>query len=774
MSQNKENIPLAPCINSCPQGIDIRAFIGDISQAENRGMTEEEAFEKAWRKITEVNPFPAVCGRVCPHPCEGECNRQERDSSVNINVIERFLGDWAIDKSLSHQKLTDRVQSEKIAIIGSGPAGLSCAYQLARRGYKSTIFEALSEPGGMLRYGIPSFRLPRDVLSAEIEKILDLGVELRTNCAVGKDISFDEIRTEHDAVFLGIGAQKAVMLHCPGEETSGVYNGLEFLESVNSGEKIDLGNSVAVIGGGNTAIDAARVAKRLGAKVTIVYRRTREEMPALAEEIEAAEEERIEIVYLAAPLEVQSENERVSSILCQRMELGEPDDSGRRKPVPIPDDTFTLSVDNVIVAVSQQPEWEGLENIRVSMVWAEIDQNGFTEHDGIFAGGDVQGIGIVAEALNQGRRAAEAIHAELSGDESPVRDTDREIIRADQLNLYVLEESQRCRVPGLNAEQRLKEPWSESNFTPLKETIVKEADRCVTCGESFIKAPKRSKLHILRRVTQIGVGTLLFNSFWGVISTKMVYGGPLRNACVPGLNCHSCPTALMGCPIGMLQHFSATHRIPWFLIGFLGIIGLISGRFTCGWLCPWGLIQDLLNRFKKLTIPLPRILDFFKYAVLIGVVIIIPYYTYEHWFSKLCPCGALIAGIPWVLWNPIDPEIGISVIDPADIGTLFTIKMWILGIFLLLFLFIKRPFCRVFCPLGAIYALFNRISLVSIEVDPACASCGQCPAACPANLVVETEANSEECIKCLECTECQHVRFVWNWPWRKKRKSFQL
>lgn len=767
VSKPKATKPIAPCTAVCPQGTDVRTILNTIAQAEKRGQSRDESFAEAWRLVTDKNPLPAICGRVCPHQCEGECNRLEKDCAVGINSIERFLGDWAISHDLKHNKLTEESQPEKIAIIGSGPAGLSCAYHLVRRGYKVTIFEAFPEAGGMLRYGIPTYRLPREVIEAEIQKILDLGVELRTNVTVGRDVSIEEIKRDYDSVFLGIGAQTSVKLHTPGEETGGIYSGLEFLRLVNSGERVDAGKEVVVVGGGNTAIDAARVALRLDAKVTILYRRTRAEMPANAEEIKDAEEEGITIVYLAAPLEIHSEDGRIAQVVCQRMALGEPDESGRRKPIPIKDDTFTLSADTLITAVSQQPDWKDLEDLRAPLVWAPMDNGGYTERNGIYAGGDVEGIGIVAEALIQGKHAAEAMHTRFRGLDVPPEPVP-EVVRPDRLNLHVLEPSERHDIPKLPVGKRFTEPWAEINGTLTEDDVIAEAKRCINCGESFVKPAKKPLIPILRRVSQIGVGTLLFNSYWGVLQTKMVYGGPLRNVCVPGLNCHSCPTALMGCPIGMMQHFSATHRIPWFLIGFLGIIGLVSGRFTCGWLCPWGLLQDVLHRFKKLTVRIPKLLIYFKYAVLVGVVIILPYFTYEHWFSKLCPNGALIAGIPWVLWNPVDPEIGITALDPAEVGTMFTIKMIILGAFLLLFLVIKRPFCRTVCPLGAIYALFNRISLVSLKVKGTCTDCAQCPAICPTDLEVRTQVNSEGCIKCLECTQCEHVKFSWNWPWKKR------
>ncbi|RJP79884.1 MAG: 4Fe-4S binding protein, partial [Candidatus Zixiibacteriota bacterium] len=605
----------------------------------------------------------------------------------------------------------------------------------------------------------------RHILDAEIALILDLGVELRAGVAVGRDLPLDEVRKQFDAVFLAIGAQKAARIGCPGEEAAGVYGGVDFLRLVNGGEAVDLASPVVVVGGGNTAIDAARVARRLGADATLLYRRTRAEMPASAEEIEQAEEEGVHLELLAAPAEIQAKNGRVAGVLCQRMRLGEPDASGRRRPVPVPGDTFVLPAGSVILAVSQEVDWSGLEMLR------EITSGPPAEPVApkLLAGGDVRGLGLVAEALLQGRQAAEALHARLRG-LPPPEAREGETVSPDRLHLETVACCSRNEAFQKPPTARLEEPWSEAVETLPLDQAVAEAERCIGCGESFIKQPKTHPLHVLRRFTQIGIGTLLFNSFWGVLATKAPYDGPLRNVCVPGLNCHSCPTALMGCPIGMLQHFSATHRFPWFLIGFLGIIGLLSGRFTCGWLCPWGAIQDLLHRVKRWTVRLPWVLNYLKYAMLVVVAIIIPYFTYQHWFSKLCPCGALIAGIPWALWNPIDPNLEMTVIPDGAIAGMFWLKMWILGAFLLLFLFIKRPFCRTICPLGAIYALFNRVSLVSLRKEEGCVECGQCRAVCPVDIDPSTQINSEGCIKCLECTQCRHMKFEWKRFWIRPRK----
>ncbi len=282
---------------------------------------------------------------------------------------------------------------------------------------------------------------------------------------------------------------------------------------------------------------------------------------------------------------------------------------------------------------------------------------------------------------------------------------------------------------------------------------------------------KITPLLIARRISQIGVSTLLFNGYFRAFETAKIYAGPLRQLCVPGLNCHACPTAFAGCPIGMLQHFAAQHRFPFYMIGFLGLIGLLSGRFTCGWLCPFGLLQDVMRFFKKISIKIPQALNYGKYLFLISLVFIIPYITGVHWFSRLCPSGALMAAIPWALWKPIDPTFDMPYISDDAIGWLFWLKIAILVFFLILFAFIKRPFCRTVCPLGGIYGLFNRISIVSLKTAEKCVDCGRCKDLCPMDLEARNQLNTQNCIKCLDCTQCKYVRFHINLPWRMLKKE---
>ncbi|NQT20619.1 MAG: FAD-dependent oxidoreductase, partial [Planctomycetes bacterium] len=306
--QHNEKMP--PCRNACPSGNRIREFLTTIAQAERLEKPIEQAFQEAWEIYTDTSPFPSVCGRVCPHPCEDQCNRKELDGPVNVNQTERTIGDFGLEKGLKLKLLSDEKRPEKIAVVGGGPGGLSCAYQLARRGYGVTVFEAADKPGGMLRWGIPRYRLPAAVLDGEIQKILDLCVELKCDAPVGKDLSLDELRSQYQAVFVSIGAHRGLKLRVEGEEAENVLSGVEFLNRIHHGETVEVGDNVIVVGGGDTAIDAARICRRLGAKVTILYRRTVKEMPAIDEEIEDAQAEGVKLEYLAAPIRFNKEGSR--------------------------------------------------------------------------------------------------------------------------------------------------------------------------------------------------------------------------------------------------------------------------------------------------------------------------------------------------------------------------------------------------------------------------------------------------------------------------------
>jgi len=477
---------LAPCRSGCPNGTKIREVLLAIAQTEDRGRTYDESYRLAFEILAERNPFPAVCGRVCPHPCEENCNRQYKDGALNIHSIERFIGDYALQHNFPLPKLTNETYPEKIAVIGAGPAGLSCAYQLARRGYKVTVFEAFSKPGGMLRYGIPKYRLPEDVLDKEIQRIVELGVEIKCNTAVGRDIPYETIRDTYDAVFVGIGAHKGKSLGLPGEDAPNVFTGTEFLNKVNSGQRIDVGKKVLVVGGGDTAIDAARVSRRLGADVTILYRRTRTEMPAIEEEIVGAEEEGVNIVFLVAPKELILEDGKVKAVKCQKMQLGEPDESGRRRPVPIEGAEETYECDTLIAAISQEPDFYGLDYLREGNSWIKVDENFRTKDPKVYSGGDDLELGLVTIAIYQGRMAAETIHSTFRGipiEKDP--ELSYPLATKDRIVFTYYTEKYRNEALRLPPDERLAELEKEITCTLTEEQVIDEARRCMSCGSCF-------------------------------------------------------------------------------------------------------------------------------------------------------------------------------------------------------------------------------------------------------------------------------------------------
>jgi NADPH-dependent glutamate synthase beta subunit-like oxidoreductase/Pyruvate/2-oxoacid:ferredoxin oxidoreductase delta subunit len=473
-------VPKAPpCACGCPSGADVRGWVTTIAQAEAYGRTPDQAFESAWRTITERNPFPAVCGRVCPHPCEDACNRQAREGAVAINALERFVGDFGIEHGLTLQRLEGAAREEPVAVVGSGPAGLSCAYQLARRGYPVTVFEAFSHPGGMLRYGIPAYRLPRPVLDAEIQRIVDLGVELRCGTVIGRDIPMEQLREQYRAVFVGIGAHDGLALRVPGEDAPNVFTGTGFLNRVNSGQPPAIGRDVIVVGGGDTAIDAARVSRRLGANVTLLYRRTRAEMPAIKPEIEGAIEEGVVLEFLAAPVEILTENGAAVAMRCIRMELGEPDASGRPRPVPRPGSEFTLPVSAVVAAIGQAPDFAGFAALRSGKEWIKIDEASRTPVAGVYAGGDDVELGLVTIAIAQGRFAAEAVDAHLRATTlerppaaSPIAPERMKIGWYKELGRH-----ERAHVPVAERGVDIEVEAGLSEAAALEET-----KRCMSCG----------------------------------------------------------------------------------------------------------------------------------------------------------------------------------------------------------------------------------------------------------------------------------------------------
>ncbi len=497
----------APCQASCPNCGDIRGWIGVIAQRSKTGVGREDAYARAWRMITDVNPFPAVLGRICPHPCESGCNRSEKDGAVAINALERFLGDWAIAASLPLEELEVVPKPESIGAIGAGPAGLSFAYQMARRGYPVTVYDEHDEAGGMLRHGIPDYRLPPQILDREIQRILDLGVALELNTRVGRDVTIDQLRERHEVLFLGVGAQKSLPLDIPGAAGPGTWTGVEYLARVNRGEIVDLGQRVVVVGGGDTAVDAARTARRAGSDVTIVYRRSREEMPADAGEVEDALAEGVRVRFLTSPIEIKRSDGRIIGLVALRNELGESDGSGRRRPLPITGSEHDLPADAIVAAVSQEPDWRGLEAFHGKGRWLVSNEIGRIDDD-VWAGGDVLGLGIAGMAIFHGRRAAEKVHADLRGRDSSAtprsaageparssptidgeRGTDdsgpRAPIAADRLRMDLYAPRPPAEPEHLPVEAALADPCAEVSLRLTEEQFLAEVERCLSCGKCF-------------------------------------------------------------------------------------------------------------------------------------------------------------------------------------------------------------------------------------------------------------------------------------------------
>jgi len=396
-----ENLFVSPCQNVCPVGIDIPGYIELISQ---------EKFSEALEVIKKRNPFPAICGRVCHHPCELKCRRGEIDEPVAINALKRFVSDYAREKIKPRVHLSTPSKKEKIAIIGSGPAGLTCAHYLARWGYSVTIFEALPATGGMLRVGIPDYRLPKSILEEEIfSSVESLGVSIKTGVKIGKDITFNELfNLGYSCIFIAVGCHVSRKLNIPGEEIKGVLDGVAFLKAINLGQHQKLGSKVVVVGGGNVAIDAARSALRLGTdEVIILYRRSPQEMPAIESEVEAAKHEGVKFHYLATPIKILSSNGKIKGLECVRMRLGGYDESGRRRPVPIPGSEFFLSADSIISAIGQMADTSFLPSSVKKTDWGTIWVNPgtlATSKEGVFAGGDaVSGPATVIEAIASAR-----------------------------------------------------------------------------------------------------------------------------------------------------------------------------------------------------------------------------------------------------------------------------------------------------------------------------------------------------------------------------------
>lgn len=464
------------CVNACPGHTDCQGYVGLVANGQ---------YEEAIKLVKDVIPLPASIGRVCPHPCETQCRRGKVEEPIAIADIKRFLGDMDI-KNGTYFPEVKKQTGKTIAVVGSGPAGISAAYFLAMRGHKVVIFEDQPYPGGMLRYGIPQYRLPKEILDAEIDTLRKMGVEIKCNVKLGEDISIAYLRKTYDSVFIAIGAWDSSKLGCTGQDMEGIMGGIEFLKKATLAEPIYLGEKVVVIGGGNTAMDVARTAVRLGAEsVKVLYRRTREEMPAEKIEIEEAEEEGVSFHYLVAPVEIVGDGKRAKGIRCQRMKLGEADKSGRRTPVPMLGEEITFDADLIVSAIGQKVNAENVKELETTNR-GNISANPFTFETsvtGVFAGGEaVTGPKIAIEAIAQGKNAAQVIDGYLNGLIVPVANPSY-IVQDD------ITKSDFKHIERQSREQQIvMEPAKRKlSFSPISETFstdkaVNEANRCLECG----------------------------------------------------------------------------------------------------------------------------------------------------------------------------------------------------------------------------------------------------------------------------------------------------
>ncbi len=504
----------SPCKIACPAHVNVQAFVA---------LLKEKRYDEALKIYRDNSPFAGTLGRVCTNPCQFDCERGKYDESVNIRNLHRFLADYErehCDVKVEAVELDAKKAKKPVAIVGAGPAGLACAYDLARNGYSVTIFEARKKAGGLLRYGIPEYRLPRDVLDEEIGLVEELGVAIKTGSKIE---NIDELKEQgFKAVFVGTGAPGSRKLNIEGENAKGVHHALSFLDKVNSGKTVEIGKSIAVIGGGNAAIDAARTAKRLGAKnVTIVYRRSKEEMPAIPAEVVAAEEEGIKIDFLSNPIEILQKDKRVSGMKCIRMKLGAPDESGRRKPIPIPKSEFTIPIDDIIIAIGQEVTPDALLTKLEPTMWGSLEVDPVTLQTnvkGVFGGGAIVlgGGGTVVEAVAAGKEAAKSIDRFLQGaDLVEGRDEFLKPIEKVEVDETVMRTRYAPVIRHLNMTKR-KSTFAEVELGFTNDEALEEADRCLSCGvccecEKCVDACKLNAINhsLQHKIIDIDVGTII-------------------------------------------------------------------------------------------------------------------------------------------------------------------------------------------------------------------------------------------------------------------------
>lgn len=469
----------APCKVTCPAHVSVQGWIALMNQGQ---------YDDALKLFKQEHPFPGICGRVCHHPCEGACTRHQVDDPLGIMYLHRYLADVDMQSDKPYVPEKKEAKNEKAAVIGSGPAGLTAAYFLAIEGYQVTVFEKHEVLGGMLRIGIPEYRLPREIIDAEIQTIRDLGVEFKTGVDIGKDVTIGQLREQsYKAIFMAIGSQECKSLGIEGEGFEGVVPGVDFLRDVNLGKKVNLGDRVAVIGGGNVAMDAVRTALRCGsAKPFIIYRRSEAEMPASADEIAECRDEGIEIMTLTNPIRVIEEKGKVTGIECIKMELGEPDKSGRRRPEPLAGSEFVIEIDALVPAIGQESDWACLTDECACTLsdWGTMNVDPVTlqtNDSDIFAGGDaVTGPATVVEAIEAGKQAAISMDRFIQGVDLAEGREDRFEAVTD-VSLEGSKDIPRQQMGHAAAEARVAN-FAEVQLGFSEETARLEAERCLACG----------------------------------------------------------------------------------------------------------------------------------------------------------------------------------------------------------------------------------------------------------------------------------------------------
>jgi len=582
-----------PCVMACPAGVNVQGYVA---------LTSQGKYQEASEVIKRELPFPRVLGRICPHPCEEVCNRELIDEPIAICGLKRFVADKVKTLEDEAKPSVAERRPERVAVVGSGPAGLCCAYYLSLRGYGVTVFEALPVAGGMLFVGIPEYRLPRDILAEEVKRVIDLGVEIKVNIPIGGDLTLDGLFHEgYEAIFLAMGAHGSLPLDIPGEDAKGVVSGVNFLRDINLGRKVEVGQKVVIIGGGNVAIDGARSALRLGAKeVTILYRRSRKEMPASEEEVEAALLEGVKVSFLVAPVEILAdEEEKVNGLRCIEMRLGAPDASGRRRPIPIEKSEFNIAADMIIVAIGQVPEVDFLESSGVKLTEGgtiEVDPLTFaTSRLGIFAGGDAQtGPWIAIGAVEAGKRAAESIDRYLQGKDLKEGRQLRQEARRWDVRRISLGQEKKTRQRMRHISKGMRNGFDEVELGFSEKAALEEARRCLNCGIcceclQCLAACKAEAIDQKRGdiISEIEVGAIILSLGFDEFNPRLIheYGyGRFRNV-VTSIEFERILSA-SGPYLGKIQRLSdgqAPKKIAF--IQCVGSRNLMDGRSYCSSVC---------------------------------------------------------------------------------------------------------------------------------------------------------------------------------------------